>query len=1262
MQSGLVKIISFNVNGVLNPIKRSKILSKLKKEKAQIAFLQETHMSQSEHAKLQRLGFKHVFSSSFKSGHKRGVATLISNALAYEHISETVDEEGRFIKVTGRIEGSIITLLNVYVPPGSDWLLYRRVFDLMVDSQGVVVCGGDFNIRLNPALDSSRASVQNRPLIRKLKALMGELGIIDVWRELHPSIRDYTHYSFPHSVYSRLDYFFVFSSEKFRIRDCNIATIDLSDHSPISMSLALGRKVRKTVWKLNSSILNDPKLLEKQKEDIRDFLDLNDSGEVSPTILWDTLKAVMRGKIISTTSYMKKLKGQKLADLQGKLKKLQLADSNKSNSNLKQEIKKLQSEIDDIFTLETQKKCIFLKQRYYETGGKSAKLLAYRLRKQQMENTVYKIKNPKTKVVETTTEKIQESFEIFYRELYSQPQAPDETQIDSFLSSLELPSLSSSQSESLIQPISLKELTLAISKLKVGKSPGSDGFTSEWYKVLKPQLSPLLLNMFNWVLQKGELPPSWREAIISVIPKEQKDKQECGNYRPVSVLNVDYKLFTSILARRLETLLPDLIHLDQTGFIQHRQTLDNIRRTLHVLGQIQKDKTKAMIVGLDAEKAFDSVRWLFLYKVMGKFGFQDKFIRVIQTLYDKPTARIKVNGDLSNSFTLERGTRQGCPISPLLFALFIEPLGQLLRQSDAIRGVEVEGIEQRAMLFADDVLVLLEEPEKSFLGLMTLLADYGNLSGYKLNVSKTQVMTLNFTAPKNMQDNYNLDWEAESLKYLGITLTKDLSKLSQANYGPLSLRIKSDLHRWNLIPFLNLSSRINAIKMNTLPKLLYVFRTLPVEITDDQFREWDKWISRFIWQGKKPRIRFNTLQLRKERGGVALPCLKKYFYASQLTPLMYWCNSEYKARWKEIEFEISLDFPLQAVIADRGLMVQLEERNNPWINFTLKIWQKVVKSCEIYNMLRLFRWCAYDTEFIPNRGDKRFESWTQKGLTTYLSFTHKNTIQSFQHLRDEHGLEQRDFFRYLQVRHHFNQKCRPADFSKTESEFFRILKSALVSIPSKSISKLYNAQFLIGNENTLYIKEKWEKEAGIKMSEETWGEICSFQWSSTNSTEWREHCWKNVVRFFKTPHLEKYSTKNSMCWRQCGSRAANHSHIFWGCPKLSSYWKGVHKTLCTVFKIQLPMNIETLYLGHVVCLTQRKDTKLLQALLAASKKSITRKWLNTTPPTVEDWQSVILEIFKMEKLTYSLRVQKDRFYQIWHKWIEFITPIRADFV
>lgn len=900
-----------------------------------MAFLQETHLSQSEHDKLRREGFKNVFSSSYKGGHRRGVAILISNAINYEHISELQDGEGRFVKITGKIEGQEMTFINVYIPPGSNWTIYKQIFDLMVNSQGLVICGGDFNIRLNPKLDVSGASISSNALTKKFNQFMEELGIIDVWRELHPKSRDYTHYSCPHRTYSRIDYFFMFSSDCTRVKECKIKTIDLSDHSPISLSLSLEKKARKVLWKLNSTILNDPILKQKLREEIKDFLELNDTGEVSQIILWDTLKAVMRGKIISMTSHLKKIKMQKLVNLQVKLKQLQREDGYKGNPEIKKEIKKIQVEIDEIYTQETQKKIIFLKQKYYEIGSKSSKVLAYKLRKQRLESTILKIKNPQTKIIENQLEKIQESFELFYKELYTQPQTTDEIKIDNFLNKLKLPTLTNLQNESLLQPITTKELHLAIPKLKVGKSPGSDGYTAEWYKNLKEDLLPILSKTFNSIMQKGKLPPSWKEAVISIIPKEGKDRTECSSYRPISVLNLDYKLFTAILARRLEKILLDIIDLDQCGFIQQRQTVDNIRRSLHVMEQINRDRVQAVLVGLDAEKAFDSVRWLFLYKVLKTFGFHNKFILIIQSLYDKPRARVKVNGDFSESFTLERGTRQGCPISPLLFALYIEPLGQFIRNNTKIKGIVAAGEEQKVAMFADDVLVFLREPEESFEELMSSLSVFGELSGYKLNLNKTQVMTLNYTASKTLPDNYNINWEAETLKYLGITLTKNISNLSQVNYGPLSQAIKFDLDRWNLVPFLNLNSRILAVKMNVLPRLLYLFRTLPVEVSQTQFREWDKWIARFIWHGKKPRIKFRSLQLSKAKGGAMLPCLQYYYYASQVIPLLQWCNPNLTAKWKSIEFNRTPKFQLQASIADKKLADRLEDKG-PWISHTLK--------------------------------------------------------------------------------------------------------------------------------------------------------------------------------------------------------------------------------------------------------------------------------------------------------------------------------------
>lgn len=155
-------VISFNVNGISNSAERRQILTKMKRENAQIVLLQETHFTPLEHGKLKRMGFSRVYYSSYESGHRRGVATLISQQIPFEQVSVTSDKEGRDVVASGKIHYVIITICNIFAPPESNFAFHRNIFDLMIEGTGVIVCGGNFNILLNPKQDSSENPVITR--------------------------------------------------------------------------------------------------------------------------------------------------------------------------------------------------------------------------------------------------------------------------------------------------------------------------------------------------------------------------------------------------------------------------------------------------------------------------------------------------------------------------------------------------------------------------------------------------------------------------------------------------------------------------------------------------------------------------------------------------------------------------------------------------------------------------------------------------------------------------------------------------------------------------------------------------------------------------------------------------------------------------------------------------------------------------------------------------------------------------------------------
>ena len=346
----------------------------------------------------------------------------------------------------------------------------------------------------------------------------------------------------------------------------------------------------------------------------------------------------------------------------------------------------------------------------------------------------------------------------FYRDLYSTKE-PEDT-------SHENQNYSSDGNILKRLQIEENEVIEALNKLKLDKSPGSDNLVNETLKIAVPILATPFTNLFNSILESGETPTQWSESNIILLYKKG-DPKDIGNYRPISLLQSTYKLFSTILTKKISSTLETRQPVEQAGFRKGFSTIDHIH-TLELLIEKYQERSRPLYLAyIDYKKAFDSVSHSYIWETLTTQNVENEYIRVIKSIYRKSKSRVKLE-TAGSWFPVKRGVRQGDPLSPILFIATLESIISKLDWNEC--GIKIKTKYLSHLRFADD-LVLISEKAKELQYMAESLNKASKLAGLEMNLLKTMVMT-NSTKVQIYVDNEPLHY-TEKYIYLGRQVSFD---------------------------------------------------------------------------------------------------------------------------------------------------------------------------------------------------------------------------------------------------------------------------------------------------------------------------------------------------------------------------------------------------------------------------------------------------------------------------------------------------------
>lgn len=864
-----INIFSLNCQG-FGP-KSNKILNLFYELSVDVLFLQETfripeniqEKFRNDHPDLV-LNFKHA-------GHptQGGIGTLSRRSINLKEITGLGLQFERFSKFEISKGDFEIEVINIYAPAEqgrANANFYKNINNFLISDRKLpIILIGDFNFVEEPAADRSRTSagyLERSEISREtFRQISSARKLVDVYRNLYPYGVGYTHFNKGCGIHSRLDRIYIHGDFLHKVSKFHSSSAPISDHFPIGITIE--NKISPK-WGFGHKKMNpyyfsipafrtgmDDNLLNYELEKCR--TDPIGHWETFKNKAWKSYNNVVKSFHHNNKVYLEQL----------------------YNAELQSE--EITDEIFNILDIPNQLKKATATEFYKEAAEEDfLPLFNKNKTKYDKKKNIHMIINSLGQKT-TNKEEIIEEIRKFYAKLYTS-ENPSDHDIGSFLN-MDLPQVKEPFLAPMANFISVAEVRKAIMDSNKSKTPGPDGIPIEFYQTFIDEVTHHLAEVYNNIFLRGEAHKDFNNSITTLIYKEKGERCDIKNWRPVSLLNTDYKILTKILANRITPALPDLINKNQTCGVPGRSSFENLYNLESIFDQCQNSNKRCLIVNIDQEKAFDRIEYKYIKAVLDKFGFPPEIIKWYGIINNDAMARICVNGLLSENIEITRSVRQGDPLSMIIYILGIEPLASNINTDKNIHGFwPINSTESKFSQYADDSNPILADV-RSFTHVKHHFKKFGLASGSKINEGKTKILALGKWA------NFELDPIRENLKesidILGVTFGKDLIEI---NWPKILAKCYGVIKSWKST-HLAIRSKIYICNTFVLSNIWHVARIIPIKT--DQIQELQSAICRFIWGGPFESVCRDTAYLHPLEGGLGIPNIRAKIEALYLQRLAY---------------------------------------------------------------------------------------------------------------------------------------------------------------------------------------------------------------------------------------------------------------------------------------------------------------------------------------------------------------------------------------